>query len=82
VGPLTSHNPIALLFTGNPNTHTPVYEMDVVFKIHYDYINKLGKKHGEVIQNCLNPNVCATGQAESMHRKYKGIKLSSGQAYN
>jgi hypothetical protein len=61
-----------------------VHELHVAFKIPYvyDYIIKLRKKQAEVIQNYLNPNVSVTGQGRAMHRKYKSLKFSGGQAYD
>jgi hypothetical protein len=48
----------------------------------YDYIRKLCRQQAEVIQNHENANVHNIGQGEPRHRKYKGRKLGSGQAYD
>jgi hypothetical protein len=48
----------------------------------YDYITKLCRRQAEVILNNENPNVRATGQGKPGHRKYKRLKLGSGQAYD
>jgi hypothetical protein len=48
----------------------------------YNYITKLCWKQAEVILSNANPTVHGTGQGEAMHRKYKGLKHSSNQAYN
>jgi hypothetical protein len=48
----------------------------------YDYITKLCRRQAEVIVNHQNPNVCAIEQGEARHRKYKRLKLGSGQAYD
>jgi hypothetical protein len=48
----------------------------------YDYITKLCRTQAEVILNHVNPNVRGIGQAETMHKYYKRLKLGSGQAYD
>jgi hypothetical protein len=48
----------------------------------YDYITKLCRRQAEVIQNHVNEHVRGIGQGEARHRKYKGLKLGSGQAYD
>jgi hypothetical protein len=48
----------------------------------YDYITKLSRQQTEVIQNHENANVRNIGQGEARHRKYKGLKLGGGQAYD
>jgi hypothetical protein len=48
----------------------------------YDYITKLYKRQAEVILSHDNPNVCAIGQGEVRHRKYKKLKLGGGQDYD
>jgi hypothetical protein len=45
-------------------------------------ITKLCRRQAEVILNHENPNVRAIGQEEPRHRKYKGLKLGGGQAYD
>jgi hypothetical protein len=47
----------------------------------YDYITKLCKQQGEVIQNHENENVRNIGQGNPRHRKYKRLTLGGGQAY-
>jgi hypothetical protein len=37
---------------------------------------------GRSYSKSKNPNVCAIGQGEARHRKYKRLKLSGGQAYD
>jgi hypothetical protein len=44
------------------------------------YKTKLCRKQAEVIQNHQNPNVWAVVQAETIHRKYKSLKLGRGEA--
>jgi hypothetical protein len=48
----------------------------------YDYITKLCREQAEAIQNRDNENVRNTEQSEARHRKYKRLKLGSGQAYD
>jgi hypothetical protein len=48
----------------------------------YDYITKFCRTQAEVILNYINPNIPATGQGETMHRKYRRIKLVGGQTYD
>jgi hypothetical protein len=59
-------------------------DLHLVFKIPYlyDYIIKLCRRQAGVILNHENPNVCATGQGEARHRKYKRLKLGGGQTYD
>jgi hypothetical protein len=54
----------------------------VAFKIPYvyNYITKLCRTQTEVILNHVNPNVHGIGQGET--RKYKGLQLDGGQAYD
>jgi hypothetical protein len=40
------------------------------------------QQQAEFIQNHDNENVCIIGQGEARHRKYKRLKLGSGQAYD
>jgi hypothetical protein len=67
--------------TGNLDKYTPVRELHVAFKIPYvyDYITKSCRTQEDVILNHVNPNVRGTGQGEDRHRKYKRLKLGSGQ---
>jgi hypothetical protein len=48
----------------------------------YDYITKLSRQQAEVVQNHENENVRNIGQGEARHRKYKRLRLGSGQAYD
>jgi hypothetical protein len=48
----------------------------------YDFITKLCRQQAEVILNHNNENVRNIGQGEARHRKYKGLKLGGGQAYD
>jgi hypothetical protein len=48
----------------------------------YDYIKKLCRQQAEGIQKHENEHVHGTGQGEARHRKYKRLKLGSGQAYD
>jgi hypothetical protein len=56
----------------------------MAFKIPYvyDYIIKLCRTQAEVILNHVNLNVRGIGQGEARHKKYKRLKLSSGQVYD
>jgi hypothetical protein len=69
---------------GNIDWRTPVRDLHLAFKIPYvyDYITKLCRRQAEVILNYENPNVRAIGQGEPRHRKYKGLKLGGGHAYD
>jgi hypothetical protein len=62
----------------------PVVIIILAFKIPYvyDYITKLCRQQAEVIQNYDNENVRNIGRREARHRKYKRLKLGSGQAYD
>jgi hypothetical protein len=61
----------------------PVRDLHVTLKTpcFYDFITKLCWQQAEVIQNHHNPNVRSIGQGEAPHRKYKILKLGSGQTY-
>jgi hypothetical protein len=61
---------------------TPVRDLHMAFKIPYVYdnITKLCRQQAEVIQNHDNENVRNIGQGETLHRKYKRLKLGGGQA--
>jgi hypothetical protein len=67
---------------GNFPRRTQVRELHKAFSIPYiyDYITKLSRHQAEVIQNHENGNVRNIGQGEARHRKYKRLKLGSGQA--
>jgi hypothetical protein len=64
--------------------HTLVRDLHMAFKIPYVYHNKtkLYRQQTKVIQNHYNENVRNIGQGEARHRKYKGLKLGGGQAYD
>jgi hypothetical protein len=47
----------------------------------HDYI-KFCRQQAEVIQNHENIHVHRIGQGEARYRKYKSLKLGSGQAYD
>jgi hypothetical protein len=47
----------------------------------YDYNNKIVQE-AEVMQNNENKHVRNIGQGEARHRKYKGLNLGDGRAYN
>jgi hypothetical protein len=70
--------------TGNLERRTLVREMHVAFKIPYisHYIIKLCRTQAEVILTHVNQNVRCIGQGDAMHRKYRKLKLGSGQAYD
>jgi hypothetical protein len=63
---------------------TPVRDLHKAFKLPYiyAYITKLCRQQAEVIQNHENANVLNIGQGKRRHRKYKGLKLVGGQAYD
>jgi hypothetical protein len=48
----------------------------------YDYIMKLCRQQTEVIQNHENANIYDTRNSKALHRKYKWLKLGSGQTYS
>jgi hypothetical protein len=48
----------------------------------YNYVTKLFRQQAEVIQNHENEHIRSIGQGEVRNRKYKRLKLDSGQAYN
>jgi hypothetical protein len=48
----------------------------------YDFITKLCRQQAERVQNHENEHVRNTGQGETIHRKYKRLKLGGGQAYD
>jgi hypothetical protein len=72
--------------TGNFLRCTPVRDFHMAFKLPYvlvyDYITKLCRQQAEVIQNREIANVRTIGQGEPRHRKYTGLKLGGGQAYD
>jgi hypothetical protein len=70
-----------VLRTGNFPRHTPVCELYNAFNIPYiyDYITKLCKKQGKIIQHHGNANIRNIGQGEQRHRKLKRLKLGGGQ---
>jgi hypothetical protein len=70
--------------TGNFPRYTPVCDLHTAFNLLYvyDYITKFCRQHAEVIQNHENEHVRSIGHGKARHRKYKRLKLGSGQAYN
>jgi hypothetical protein len=58
--------------------------MHAVLRIPYmhDYIPKLYRHQGKVIQNHGNASFRSMGQSETRHRKYIRLKLGGGQAYD
>jgi hypothetical protein len=74
----------ALRATGNLSRRTPVRDLHMAFKLPYrhDYITNLCRQQAGVIQNHEHANVCNIGQDEARHKKYKRLKLGSGQAYD
>jgi hypothetical protein len=75
-----------LCTTGNFPRHTLVCYLHMAFKLPYlyidDYITKLCRQQAEVIQNHETANVHNIGQGKARHRKYKRLKLGSGQAHD
>jgi hypothetical protein len=69
--------------TGKFPRRTPVRELHMAFQLPYtyDYITKLCRQQ-EIILNHNNEDVCNIGQDKARHRKYKGLKLGDGQAYD
>jgi hypothetical protein len=70
--------------TGNFPRCAPARDLHTAFKLPYvyDYIIKLCRQQGEVIQNHENEDVRGIGQGEARHRQYKRLKLGGGQAYD
>jgi hypothetical protein len=62
---------------------TPLRYLHMAFRLSYvcDYVTKSCRQQAEVINNHENANVRNIGQGEARHRKYKRLKLGSGQAY-
>jgi hypothetical protein len=48
----------------------------------YDFITKLCRQQADIIQNHENVYVCNIGTGKATHRKYKRLKLGSGQVYD
>jgi hypothetical protein len=63
---------------------TRLRELHIALKVPYiyDFITKLCRQQAEVIQSHGNANVRDIGKDEARHRKYKRLKLGSGQAYD
>jgi hypothetical protein len=61
---------------------TPVRDLHIAFNLPYvyDYIAKLFRQQAEVTQNHENEHVHGIGQGEARHKKYKRLKLGSGEA--
>jgi hypothetical protein len=64
--------------------NTPIRDMHISLPIPYvyDYITKLCRQQAQVIQHHENIHIHNIGQGEARHRKYKTLKLGSGQAYD
>jgi predicted nucleic acid-binding Zn ribbon protein len=73
-----------LRITGNFPRCAPVRDMHTAFNLPYvyNYVTKLCGQQAEVIQNHENEHVSDIEQGEARHRKYKGLKLRGGQAYD
>jgi hypothetical protein len=73
-----------LCTNGNFRRCTPGRDLRTAFNLLYvyDYIIKFYRQQAEVIQNHENEHVRSIGQGEARHRKYKGLKLGGGQAYD
>jgi hypothetical protein len=69
---------------GNFPRCTPVRDLRKAFNLPfvYDYITKLFRQQTKVIQNRENDHVRRIGPGGTRHRKYKGLKLGGGQAYD
>jgi hypothetical protein len=48
----------------------------------YDYLTQLCRRQAEIIHNHGNENVCNIEQGETLHRKYKKLKLGGGDVYD
>jgi hypothetical protein len=70
--------------TGNFPRRTPVRSLHTASSVPYvyNYITKLCKQQAEVIQNHENDHVHRIGEGEDRHRKYKRLKVGSGQDYD
>jgi hypothetical protein len=64
--------------------YTPVRDLHMAFQVPYiyNYIKNLCRQQAEVIQNHENANVPDIGKSDAGPRKYKKLKLDSGQAYD
>jgi hypothetical protein len=69
---------------GNFPECTPVRDLHTGFNLPYayNYIIELRRRQAEVIRNHENGHIRGIGQGEARHRKYKGLKLGHGQAYD
>jgi hypothetical protein len=69
---------------GNYPRRTPVRDLHLAFQIPfvYDYITNFCRQEAEVIHNHENESVRTIRQGKACHRKYKGLKLGGGQAYD
>jgi hypothetical protein len=69
---------------GNFPMCTPDRDLHTAINLPYvhDYKIKLCRQQAEVIQNYENEHVHRIGQGEARHRKYKRLKLGSGQTYD
>jgi hypothetical protein len=63
--------------------HWKFRDLHMAFKLPYiyDYITKLCRQQGEVIQNHENAIIRNIGRGEPRHRLYKRHKLCGGQTY-
>jgi hypothetical protein len=70
--------------TGDFPRCTPVRNLHTAFNITYvyNYITTLCRRQGEIIQNHENEHVRGIEEGEARDRKYKNLKLGSGQAYD
>jgi hypothetical protein len=74
----------ALHATENLDGRTSFRELHGAFRTPYmcNYITKSCRTQREVILSHVNPRVRGIRQGEARHRKYKGLKLGGGQAYD
>jgi hypothetical protein len=63
---------------------TPVRSLHKTFNLPYvyDYITKLCRQQAEVIQTHDKEYDHSIGQGKAGHRKYKRLKVGSGQVYD
>jgi hypothetical protein len=76
--------PLASTFNASRDAGTISFSPYMAFNLPYvyDYVTKLCRQQAEDIQNHENDYVHGIGQGEARHRKYKGLKLHGGQAYD
>jgi hypothetical protein len=70
--------------TGNSPRGTTVRDLHMAFNLPfvYHYVTKLCRRQAKVMENHENEHVRNIGRGEARHRKYKRLKLGSGQAYD